>query len=119
MTSAKSKKRGRPSLYTDKLAAKICRRLAEGETLRSVCRDEAMPDKATVAKHDRIRQVHPVGNPNTDITPEAGHRQPEKCRDNSVKTSCFDSGQCLLYISRIHPLARECRCVYKYEYNAE
>ncbi len=50
MTGAKSKKKGRPSLYTEALAAKICRRLAEGETLRSVCRDEKMPDKATVLR---------------------------------------------------------------------
>ncbi len=50
MTGAKSKKKGRPSLYTDKLAAKLCRRLAEGETLRSVCRDKEMPDKATVLR---------------------------------------------------------------------
>ena len=46
----KMAKKGRPSLYTEPLAAKICRRLAEGETLRSVCRDEAMPDKATVLR---------------------------------------------------------------------
>ncbi len=50
MTKAKSKKKGRPSLYTGKLAVEICRRLAEGETVRSVCRDEAMPDKATVLR---------------------------------------------------------------------
>ncbi len=43
-------KKGRPSLYTEALAADICRRLAEGETLRSVCRDKAMPDKATVLR---------------------------------------------------------------------
>ncbi len=52
MTGAKSKKakKGRPSLYTEALVAKICRRLAEGETLRAICRDEAMPDKATVLR---------------------------------------------------------------------
>ncbi len=46
----KKPKKGRPSLYSDKLAAEICRRLAEGETLRSVCRDKAVPDKATVLR---------------------------------------------------------------------
>jgi hypothetical protein len=46
----KKRKTGRPSLYTEALAAGICRRLAEGETLRSVCRDKAMPDKATVLR---------------------------------------------------------------------
>ena len=48
MTGAKSKKKGRPSLYTDKLAAKICRRLAEGESLRAICADRAMPGISTV-----------------------------------------------------------------------
>ncbi len=46
----KTRKKGRPSLYTEVLAAEICRRLAEGETLRSVCRDKAMPDKATILR---------------------------------------------------------------------
>ncbi len=50
MTKAKPKKKGRPSLYTEALAADICRRLAEGETLRAICRDKAMPDKATVGE---------------------------------------------------------------------
>jgi hypothetical protein len=39
---------GRPSDYTPQLAIAICARLADGESLRSVCRDEAMPDKASV-----------------------------------------------------------------------
>ncbi len=50
MTGAKTRKKGRPSLYTEALAAKLCRRLAEGETLRAICRDKAMPDKATVLR---------------------------------------------------------------------
>ncbi len=50
MTKAKPKKKGRPSLYTKALVAKICCRLAEGETLRAICRDPAMPDKATVLR---------------------------------------------------------------------
>ncbi len=50
MTGAKPRKKGRPSLYTEALAAKLCLRLAEGETLRSICRDEAMPGKTTVLR---------------------------------------------------------------------
>ena len=46
----KKRKTGRPSLYTEALAAEICRRLAEGETLRSLCRDPGMPDKATILR---------------------------------------------------------------------
>ena len=46
----KKRKRGRPSRYTPELAAELCERLADGETLRSICRDEKMPDKATVLR---------------------------------------------------------------------
>ncbi len=46
----KKAKKGRPSLYTEALAAKLCLRLAEGETLRSVCHDEKMPGKTTVLR---------------------------------------------------------------------
>jgi len=48
MTGAKSKKKGRPSLYTEPLATRICRRLAEGESLRAICADKAMPAISTV-----------------------------------------------------------------------
>lgn len=46
------KKKGRPSSYNEKLALEICRRISEGESLRSVCRDDSMPDRGTV--HDWI-----------------------------------------------------------------
>lgn len=39
---------GRPSLYTPELAERICQRLAEGESLRAICRDEEMPPESTV-----------------------------------------------------------------------
>jgi len=41
---------GRPSDYTEELAEIICLRLAEGESLRSVCRDEGMPSKQAVLR---------------------------------------------------------------------
>lgn len=34
-----TRKRGRPLTYTREIADEICRRLAEGETLRAICRD--------------------------------------------------------------------------------
>jgi hypothetical protein len=40
--------RGRPSIYTQELADEICRRLAEGESLFRICKDEHMPAKSTV-----------------------------------------------------------------------
>ena len=44
---------GRPALYTPELAAEVCRRISEGESLRGVCRDESMPCTATVLKWAR------------------------------------------------------------------
>lgn len=41
-------KRGRPSKYSQALADRICERLADGETLRAICRDSDMPDERTV-----------------------------------------------------------------------
>lgn len=39
---------GRPSEYTDDIGADICARLAGGEPLTKICRDEEMPNPATV-----------------------------------------------------------------------
>jgi hypothetical protein len=39
---------GRRSTYTEELAREICERLAEGETLASICRSEHMPSTQAV-----------------------------------------------------------------------
>ena len=39
---------GRPSIYSDELAAEICDRLANGETLSRICRSPHMPDRHTI-----------------------------------------------------------------------
>lgn len=39
---------GRPSDFTQELVDLICERIAEGESLRKICADEDMPNKATV-----------------------------------------------------------------------
>jgi hypothetical protein len=41
---------GRPTKYTQELADLICERLALGESMRSVCRDDAMPAVSSVFK---------------------------------------------------------------------
>lgn len=38
----------RDSSYTEEIAIAICDRLANGESLRSICQDESMPSRATV-----------------------------------------------------------------------
>lgn len=42
------KRIGRPSTYNADTATQICLRLAEGESLRQVCRDKEMPSRQTV-----------------------------------------------------------------------
>lgn len=41
-------KAGRPTNYTQHIALVICTRIAEGESLREIVRDEGMPDRSTV-----------------------------------------------------------------------
>ncbi len=41
-------KAGRPRKYSEALAAQICERLAGGESLRTICKDAAMPALSTV-----------------------------------------------------------------------
>ena len=43
-------KRGRPSDYSAEIADTICNRLAGGESLRAICADDGMPDRATVSR---------------------------------------------------------------------
>lgn len=44
------KPHGRPSKHTAELAARICDRLSDGETLLAVCREEGMPSDASVRR---------------------------------------------------------------------
>lgn len=44
----RAKRMGRPSLFTQAIAAEICERLISGESLRTICDDENMPGKTTV-----------------------------------------------------------------------
>lgn len=41
---------GRPSAYTPELAAEICLRMSEGDSLRKICRDESMPSISMVMR---------------------------------------------------------------------
>lgn len=43
-----TKKLGRPTKYSNKLADLICARLSEGQSLRTVCKSNDMPCKTTV-----------------------------------------------------------------------
>lgn len=45
-----TRKVGRPSLYTLELGEEICQRIAEGESLRTICAEDAYPDRVTVLR---------------------------------------------------------------------
>lgn len=53
---------GRPSEFTQEKADAICERLADGESLRSICDDDDMPNKSTVfrwlAAHEAFRDQY-------------------------------------------------------------
>ena len=46
---------GRPSDYTQELADSICARLADGMSLRTICKAEDMPDASTVFRWLRTK----------------------------------------------------------------
>lgn len=50
-------KTGRPTKYTPELADEICSQLSEGKSLRTICNQDNMPDKATVFRWMRIHDV--------------------------------------------------------------
>lgn len=41
---------GRPSKYSDTIAENICSRMSKGESLRTICAEEGMPDRETVSR---------------------------------------------------------------------
>lgn len=63
------KKAGRPSTYSEELATTICDRIAGGETMVKICREDGMPNRRTVmrwmdvhaefaARCVRAREIH-------------------------------------------------------------
>ena len=50
MTKSTGVGRGRPSTFNAAAAAAICDRIMDGESLRHICTDDAMPNKITVLK---------------------------------------------------------------------
>ena len=48
--AAEAKPPGRPSDFSQELADRICEQLADGNSLRSICQAEGMPNRSTVAR---------------------------------------------------------------------
>jgi hypothetical protein len=62
MLTKEQPKRGRPSHFSAEIADTICDRLAGGESLRAICADDGMPDRATVsrwlARYEEYRDLY-------------------------------------------------------------
>ncbi len=43
-------KRGRPTIFKKTIAREICRRIADGASLRSICQDDDLPHRDTVRR---------------------------------------------------------------------
>ncbi|MBX3498117.1 MAG: terminase small subunit protein [Alphaproteobacteria bacterium] len=65
---------GRPTKFTQKLAETICKRIAQGESLRTIVKDDDMPCAATVftwlldpAKKDFLEQYETARNVQAEL----------------------------------------------------
>lgn len=47
---AEEKKTGRPTIFSQELADNICHRISEGESLRSIVKDDEMPSASTICR---------------------------------------------------------------------
>lgn len=52
---------GRKSAYTPKIGEEICARIANGESLRAICKSPGMPDRVTVLRW-ALKEDHPFRN---------------------------------------------------------
>jgi hypothetical protein len=101
--SPKSRGRGRPSKYCQKLAEEICERLAGGESLRSICRDDYMPDERAVRlwavnngafspQYVRAREIAflRMADEILDIADDGSNDYLERQRDDGTKYTVID-----------------------------
>lgn len=82
-THKPAKKTGRPSSFTEEKFAEICARLANGEPLRQICRDEHMPGWSTV--YDWL-----------DARPELSARfaRARERGEDAIAQECLDIADC-------------------------
>ena len=83
------KKMGRPSVYSPELASDICKRLAIGESLVEICREDKMPGYSTVM--DWLFNQYKPDDPRADFSelyarareapgrPATGPGRPRRC----------------------------------------
>ena len=102
MQTKNQPKRGRPSDYSAEIADTICDRLAGGESLRSICGDAGMPDRATVsrwlARYEEFRDLYEF----------AREWQAERLVDEILEVACDSSGD---YVEKRLPDGKVVRVV--------
>jgi len=93
--------------YTPEIAALICKRLADGETLRAICRDLGRPAESTVrswvladvndfaAQYTRAREVGYLCMADEIID------ESRSCRDSVKKTVKSDGSEELVYMDAV------------------
>lgn len=92
-----------PSSFTNEIADTICRRLSEGESLRSICATEGMPDRETVRRwraaddgfdrqimQARVAQAENMADELIDIADDGTNDYVERVRDDGVTHVVFD-----------------------------
>ncbi len=92
----KSKKNGRPSVFSPELASDICKRLAIGESLVEICRDDKMPGYSTVM--DWLFNQYKPDDPRADFSElyaRARKAQAELLVDEMIAIADDDSGDVL------------------------
>lgn len=102
------KPNGRPSLYSPELATAICERIASGESLKSVCRDEGMPNHVTVLrwaltipefsnqyKQARDMQAEVLADELLDIADDGQNDWMEKHDQNGVMIGWRENGEAI------------------------
>ena len=98
---------GRLSDYTQEIADKICEKLAEGQSLRAICRSDDMPPESTVrlwvvddregfaAQYTRARDI------GLDCRADAAVEDAKAATDGSLGRLSFDADR--WYLSKMAP----------------
>ena len=82
---------GRPTDYTEDLSDRICSELANGNSLRTVCRADDMPDRTTVFRW--IRTIPDFQHHYADAKQEAADAMGEDILDIADETTDKDGHQ--------------------------
>ena len=99
---------GRPTDYSEELTDTICERIADGESLRTICADDNMPNKSTVLRwlakhqefatkyaHARDVQADVFVDEMTDIADDGSNDWMERKDDDGNNIGWRENGEAL------------------------